>query len=64
MFSDETLIYLAVWTICAVVAWWIAMVKKAPDAGTWALAGLLLGPFGILAAIAFAKPPKVTPPAP
>ncbi len=47
-----------IWTICAVVAWWIAHTKGAPDAGTWAFVGLLLGPIGVLLAIAMAKPAK------
>lgn len=45
-----------IWTACAVVAWFIANAKHAPDAGSWAFWGLLLGPFGVLGAIAFAKP--------
>jgi hypothetical protein len=44
------------WTACAVVAWWIAKTNAAPNPGTWAFAGLVFGPIGVLGAIAFAKP--------
>jgi hypothetical protein len=47
------------WTACAVVAWWIAKTNGAPNPGTWAFAGLMFGPFGVLGAIAFAKPGPV-----
>lgn len=51
-------ILIIIWTVCAVVSWWIATTKRAPDAGMWAAAGLFLGPLGVLSAIAFAKPAR------
>ena len=58
MTESELLFYAGIWFTCAVFAWFIATVKKAPDAGMWAVWGFLLGPLGLLAAIAFAKPAK------
>ena len=59
MNEQDMLFYVGIWVVCAVVAWWIATVKKASDAGMWAVVGLILGPLGVLAAIAFAKPKAV-----
>lgn len=56
MTDYDLVIPVLIWTAFAVVAWFIANTKKAPDAGTWAFWGLLLGPLGVLGAIAFAKP--------
>lgn len=56
---DDLTLYALIWVGSAVLAWFIAHTKKAPDAGTWAFWGLLLGPLGVLAAIAFAKPGEV-----
>ena len=61
MTEAELPIYVLIWTACAVVAWFIANTKKAPDAGMWGFWGLLLGPLGILGAIAFAKPGTTNP---
>ncbi len=60
MTESELLLYGGIWTVCAVGAWFIATTKKAPDAGQWAIWGFLLGPFGLFAAIAFAKPAATT----
>lgn len=53
---DDLTLYVLIWVVCAVVAWFIANAKKATDAGMWAFVGLLLGPLGVLLAIVFAKP--------
>lgn len=58
--SDEWLIAIIIWTVCAVAAWWIATTKNAPNPGNWAAMGLFFGPIGVLGAIAFAKPARKT----
>lgn len=55
--TDPTLI-LILWIVCAVGAYLIASSKGDPNPGTWGLAGLLLGPLGLLLAAMMAKPPK------
>lgn len=52
------LIAAAIWLICAIGAYLIAGQKGDPNPGTWGIVGFLFGPFGLVAAAVFAKPPK------
>ena len=61
---DELTLAIIIWTACAVVSWWIANTKGAPDAARWGVIGLLLGPLGVIMAIVAAKPAAPADPAP
>lgn len=53
---DDLTMAVLVWTICAALAFFVANAKRAPDAVTWGMWGLLLGPLGVIGALLIAKP--------
>lgn len=58
MTDTDILLVLIVWIVCALGSYLIAAQKGDPSPGTWAVAGFLLGPLGLLATGVFAKPHK------
>lgn len=51
---------IVVWIVCGLASGWIGQVRHDPSPTTWFVAGILLGPLGVLLALIFAKP-KATP---
>lgn len=54
---DYTIVFVA-WIVCGIASLLIAQNRRATNAVTWFLVGVVLGPIGILLAIVGAKPPR------
>ena len=52
---DNFTLYLIVWIVSGLACWAIANSRKSTPV-SWFVVGLLLGPFGVLLTLAFAKP--------